>query len=885
MATRFYLHDMAAPYTPATIRGAWDQTATAIVRSLESGKVTGHGSGLPTAGGTLNGGLKLGGIAETNAAADWDVLLGRWISGPMAAQTISGTFNVCIAVLESNAAANIHWHLHIYATQGDSDTPRGTLLSDYTEALGVNEWPTTQTFTALNAAQTLTGVTLVDGDRIVIELGYVSREASATSRTGSLYFGTMQSGFAGYILGEVAADGTVGVANRGAADAGFVTFSAGLTELASSVNVRLTQMPLEVLTNNAPSDIRIAQAVVQVLRSYTPDVPPATTPCAGGGTVASGSNPSAGASLTAATAIHKWLSVTIGATLYEWSDTAINITTAKRPRILSWGKAVRALTDGLGGIESAAMTIRLSDADRVLRGLHSTQTLLNKIVTVYAQDEASIRSGGNPWPMFTGVVRDFRPESELTYKLVLEDKLTLSTSAFAQEKLVPPLVVTDQISDATPLQKVNDSAIPLLYGALSDEDDAVPVGVVPASLVRASTRTGYESLGNNFEMLVGLGATADVQAVFIADPNSGVPPTARAKAGSTLYGNSVWAPHRAGWSAPANYDDYGGRRYTDIVLADGSQAAIMARDGKIPIAINLCGYETVGDGTGSTIDSLPLQLLHFLNNFVVQLATGNWLSIASLGSYSLFDTTTFAAVKTVTEARISGGYKGAFILGHSFRQITLRQALAQFCRSGDFDLGINRYGQIMLTILNRASTASSATVFTDEHDIIKDSFSIDPRVDEVENEIRYAYKRNYVPALQQLNPDPGTPLPREPFDGVWLSGLQTVSNAPSIAAIGETRQSQLLELDMVRDTATANDVAAQRLALRCPANGRAVATFAVTIPKGAAIELGDIVKVTHFQGLGASGWTAQRLQVRRIEVDLDQLTVELTCRDVHDLLA
>jgi hypothetical protein len=620
--------------------------------------------------------------------------------------------------------------------------------------------------------------------------------------------------------------------------------------------------------------------------TVSPDPPPSTSACAGGGTVASGTNPAAGTSLATATAIHKWLEFTVGATTYRFSDVAINWTAHKQPKVLSWGRTARGLTDGRGGIESAAMTIRISDVDRVLRGLHSTSVMLNKVVTVYAADEATIRAAGTPWTVFTGVIRDFRPESDLTYRLVLEDALTFALSAFAQERLVPSYVVSNQISDRTPVDKVLDTPVQLCYGSLSDEDEDEPIGTVLATYVQGITVTGAEALGNLYHFLVCLGACHDVQAVFLADPFSGDPPTTRAKAGASEYGTRIFVPHQAGWfGAGQYYETDEPRRFTSVFVQEEHPGADLARNGKIPMLVNPCGRETVGDATGNTIDSLPLQFLHFLNNEVAQSATGNWLAIKALGAYSLFDTASFAAVKTASEARIAGGYKGAFVLGHSFKQITLRDAIAQFCQSGDFDLGINRFGQVMLTMLDRTSTASAATLFTDALHILKDSFSIDPKADEVENKIRYAYKRNYVPALQQINPDTGTRLPREPFDGPWLSGLQSVEDATSISDIGETRESQLLELEMVRQALTADDVAAQRLAMRKNASGRAVATFDVTVSAGAGVELGDIVKVTHFQGLGASGWTARRVQVRRIEVDLDRLTITFTCRDVHDLLA
>lgn len=1188
MATKFYLHQTAPVYTPATIRGAWDQTAGAIARRMEQQKEW---------GGTIDNHF----LFESSATLDFDVLLARFISGPLAAQTISGTIDAVIGLSESSALANLHWHLHIYVTQGDSDTPRGTLLSDYTEPLGTNEWPNLA-FATLNAAAALSSLAISAGDRLVIEVGYVSREASATSRYGMMYLGT------GTAISAAAADGAAAGTDV-SLKAGFFTFSGTITE--AVVPVRISQDSLEIAEQAGVTGLRLAQFSLEVVslsepapagwhhevieytgngvvdrliptsvaldsgavavfvyhvpssgastasapvvrtsafantyedgsstesaayvktlvaggftvgtasqvnangdkyvavvfrdsspagdfmkvgvyngngadnrtiavgfqpthvwvlgrshayrstdfsgdssitfrneaagagadmiqsfsatgfevgtdnnvnnaslnygyvalkasaplldqgfasftatgsagddavsglgftpafvlaKRYEPSVeayyrstnshagddsqgwnsvadtagggvksidadgatfgnvvapnadafygyalsgasaappaaslqkvtqlvvematdedadadpPPVTSPCTGGGTVASGTNPAAGTSLATATVIHKWMEITIGATTYRWSDVAINVTTAKEPRVLSWGRVARGLTDGRGGFETASMTIRLADVDRLLRGLHSTSTLLNKVATVYVADDATIRAAGTPWTLFTGVVRDFRPESDLTYRLVLEDALTLSVSSFAQERLVPSYLIGNQISDRNPVEQVWDAPAQICYGSLSDEDEDVPVGTVLAPFIAGETVAGHAELGNMSKFLVCRGASHDVQSVFIGDPFSGDPPTVRAKAAAGEYGTRIFVPHQAGWiDSPAEYYVQDTYRWTYIYVIGAHPGQEQARLKRIPVTVNLCGRETVGDGSGNTIDSLPLQCLHFLNNEVVQAATGNWLAIKALGSYSLFDTASFTTVKTRSEARVAGGYKGAFVLGFDFKQITLRAAIAQFCQSGDFDLGVNRFGQIFATMLDRTSTASSATVFTDEHDILKDSFRIDPKADEVENKIRYVYKRNYIPALQDLNPDSGTRLPREPFDAGWLSGLQSVSDATSISNIGETRESQLIELEMVREALTADDVAAQRLALR--RNPRAEAVFDLTIPRGAPIELGDVVKVTHFQGLGASGWTARRLQVRRIEVDLDRLTVTLTCRDVHDLLA
>jgi hypothetical protein len=680
--------------------------------------------------------------------------------------------------------------------------------------------------------------------------------SEAASATGSV----------NYVSGDVLDMGQTG--GVGSATNGYYTLigeSAAVTDPIQKV----TQVVLLVATDEYADE----------------DPPPETDGCTGGGAVAIGTNPTDGDSLATATGIHAWMVFTVGGTTYTWGKVGINIgSLAVQPRVLSFGAVTRALSDDKGGFESARMTVMLSDYDRTVRGLHNSQTLLNQSVTVYAQSESGMRSAGNPWKVFRGVVRDLRPESDLKFRLDLEDPLTLSMSAFAQEKLVPPTLIS--VSDSTADQGIREAPAPVLYGSLSDEDEDEPIGTIEAPFIGTETVSGLEYLGNFHKHLIGLSATHNVRSIFIGDPLSGTPPTRRARAGASEYGTRLYVPHRDGWFGSEYYTVQDDERWTFLYVDQTHPGADLARYGKIPIAVNLCGREEQGDGTDDTIDSLPLQFLHFLNTEVAQsVGDADWPAIATRDSYALFDTLTFSAVKTRSEARISGGYVGAFMLGHSFKQITLREAIKQFCRSGDFDIGINRHGQIMLTMLDRTSTASSAVTFTDQSDILKGSFSIDPCLDAVENRVNYVYARNYLKTLQQLLTEEGTRPPREPYDGTWKSGLQTLNDTTEQTALGETRASQTLELEMVRDQDTADDVAAQRLALRKSSKGRAEATFDCTLSKGYNIELGDVIAVTHFQGISTTGWSARRCQVRRHVVDLDKLTVKLTVRDVDNLLA
>lgn len=170
MATRFWLTSSAPPYTPTTRRGAWDVATGEDVQLLGRQPAGSAGSS------TINVG---------STAADRDVLLHRSISaGAVKAGTLSGTVTWIIGAKESNAGLNGFFHLHIYVTSGDSDTPRGTLLTD---SIGATEFGTTA-IGASEGAKAVSSVAVSVGDRIVVEIGYRAN-AGATTQNATINYG------------------------------------------------------------------------------------------------------------------------------------------------------------------------------------------------------------------------------------------------------------------------------------------------------------------------------------------------------------------------------------------------------------------------------------------------------------------------------------------------------------------------------------------------------------------------------------------------------------------------------------------------------------------------------------------------------------------------
>lgn len=174
MATlKYYVSNTATPYTPATIRGTWTVTQTTILKldSAPSGTST-----APASNSRSDGGV-------------WTALISRFVSDGLAATTTFTTSNVVNLVFGGavNNATNTggNFDLYIYITTGDSDTPRGTIL---TNTVFSDTLTTTGTGRG-NSANLTGGVTAQVGDRIVVEVGWQKSGSATGARTGNMWAG------------------------------------------------------------------------------------------------------------------------------------------------------------------------------------------------------------------------------------------------------------------------------------------------------------------------------------------------------------------------------------------------------------------------------------------------------------------------------------------------------------------------------------------------------------------------------------------------------------------------------------------------------------------------------------------------------------------------
>lgn len=165
------------PWSPSSFQGTWNVT-TALTPVY----------GTPNkAGSNVTDATR----AETSAAAQKVACL-RVMIGPLRKQTIGGTFNVILEVKESNADADAFWAVHGYISQGESNSVRGTIINNYAETSGggATEWTTTSTGREFQAPIVLSAINVQHGDWLILELGGRLANATTSSRSITIRYGS-----------------------------------------------------------------------------------------------------------------------------------------------------------------------------------------------------------------------------------------------------------------------------------------------------------------------------------------------------------------------------------------------------------------------------------------------------------------------------------------------------------------------------------------------------------------------------------------------------------------------------------------------------------------------------------------------------------------------
>lgn len=174
MATRFYFDRGSAGGALVTVDPSWGRTLDFIqnLRLLPKN--------LTPVITTLSNGV----AATIPITTTESIVCQQFVSPPLPAQIFTGTVSAVIAVFQSVTTANATLAMSVRLVSQDGGTIRGTLFSIFGTDTA---YATTQSTRIVNA-QSITPMTLQQGDRIVVEVG-VQATAPSTSGTFNSRFG------------------------------------------------------------------------------------------------------------------------------------------------------------------------------------------------------------------------------------------------------------------------------------------------------------------------------------------------------------------------------------------------------------------------------------------------------------------------------------------------------------------------------------------------------------------------------------------------------------------------------------------------------------------------------------------------------------------------
>lgn len=177
MATRFYLGLTATPPVSPSFAAGWEQTGSAIRRKLFRKTTVSAAEGAAASD-------------ITNAiTTTQDYLHAQFVSDPIPAQYITGTFSLALKCREANAGVNATLAVVLTVVSQDGSTVRGTLFSNFSQD---TEFPLTASEAVrIVNAQAVTALASQPGDRLCLELGWNVNAPSVSSTAG------MRIGFSG----------------------------------------------------------------------------------------------------------------------------------------------------------------------------------------------------------------------------------------------------------------------------------------------------------------------------------------------------------------------------------------------------------------------------------------------------------------------------------------------------------------------------------------------------------------------------------------------------------------------------------------------------------------------------------------------------------------
>lgn len=262
------------------------------------------------------------------------------------------------------------------------------------------------------------------------------------------------------------------------------------------------------------------------------------------------------------------------------------------------------------------------------------------------------------------------------------------------------------------------------------------------------------------------------------------------------------------------------------------------KDGIVTIAVQTCGYDDVGDGSGDSIQQAFPLFQHFLNQFVLLdggmgYRSGNWGPLEEFADGSpMLQTSRFEACQELTKLWLDNavGYTAAIYLREP---ITVREFVQTFCQTFDCFIATNHHGQLYPVLWDPDLEPDAGRHYRERIEILR----LEPPVldrEFVEPRIFFQFDwdpdaRRYRSEVLQLEDEPAYLAQRHRLRDPGVRGLR-----------------------YTRDQATAYDAMQRRLARLARPRWRQA--LVAKFQPGLEEEPGNPFRVTHADGADADGW-------------------------------
>lgn len=316
-----------------------------------------------------------------------------------------------------------------------------------------------------------------------------------------------------------------------------------------------------------------------------------------------------------------------------------------------------------------------------------------------------------------------------------------------------------------------------------------------------------------------------------------------------------------------------GHRYTVIYLKEGGTSPLdveAIRTGDTPLTLNVQGVEDVGDGSGALVTNAMSAYRHAMQNWVLgNYQAGAWLPSPTFPDselVSVIDEASFTAADAAAQLRLPGGYVIGGAVGLDGNFVTVRDFVRQLNASFDVDSGLNRRCQFFVSMIDDSVSGLTPQLeLSDVADVLRGSFEVDDDFAAQFNIIPYRLRREYVSGA-----DPEWRLSAEARSGESIANYEGEFSFP------------VIDMHMTRDLATAADIATRKL-LRHKDPPRRV-KFRLAAP-GLNLEIGDMRALTHFGGIGPSGWSRVPVRIHQLAANLADNTVSIEGYDMSRLFS